>query len=288
MTTFLLASSGVHLSVTTSGDPDAPAIVLVHGFPDSHAVWDRIVPLLEPDFFVVTYDVRGAGASSAPATRRGYAIGRLVDDLVAVIGRVRPGGEPVHLVGHDWGSVQLWGAVMREADDARLSGRIASFTSISGPGLDLFGHFIATGIRQLRLRTLAHQLAHSWYIAAFQLPYLPELVFRRFGGRLRRALTAGQQLGDHAHWSDTFSRDGANGVNLYRANRLSFTRGTTRVPVQLIVPVHDAFIDPAMFDDVERFAPDLSREDLDADHWVVRTQPEIIAGKIRAFVAARG
>ena len=136
------------------------------GSPTTAAVWDRVVDDLERDHRVATYDVRGAGESTAPSSRSGYKMSRLVDDLVAVLDEVAPDGRPVHLVGHDWGSVQLWGAVMRESADARLRGRIASFTSISGPGLDLFGHFLRNGLRQRRFGAVGRQLLHSWYAAA--------------------------------------------------------------------------------------------------------------------------
>lgn len=209
---------------------------------------------------------------------------RLVDDLVAVLDQVAPDGRAVHLIGHDWGSVQLWAAVMRESTDARLRGRLASFTSISGPGLDLFGHFLRSGIRQRRFGAVGRQILHSWYIGAFQLPFVPELVFSRLGSRIRTRLEKHQQLA--GHWDDdTFRADARHGVNLYRANRLDFRRSTTSVPVQLIVPTKDAFLTPAVYDEIESFAPDLRRLDVVANHWVVQTQPAFVADAVRAFVA---
>jgi pimeloyl-ACP methyl ester carboxylesterase len=278
-----IATTDVELSLQVSGPEDGPVVVLVHGYPDNRKVWERVVEILESDHRVATYDVRGAGESTAPSSRAGYKMGRLVDDLVAVLDEVAPDGRTVHLVGHDWGSCQLWGAVMRESNDARLRGRIASFTSISGPGLDLFGHFLRNGLRQRRFGAVGRQLAHSWYIAAFQLPFVPELVFSRLGGRIRANLEKRQQIG--GHWDDqTFRADARRGLNLYRANRLDFRRSTTAVPVQLIVPTKDAFLTPAMYDDIETFAPDLRRLDVVANHWVVQTQPQMVADAVRAFV----
>lgn len=278
-----VASSGVHLSVRTSGHLDGPTVILVHGFPDNQDVWSRIVPLLEPHFQVVTYDVRGIGASSAPDSRKGYAMDRLVDDLVAVIDRVRPDGSPVHLVGHDWGAAQAWAGVMREAGDARLTGRIASYTAIACPSLELFGHFVKSGLQKRELGRVARQVGHSWYIGFFQLPFLPELAFRRLGDRIQRGIARSQRLGDAAYWSDTFAKDGANGINLYRANGLEFTHGTTKVPVQMIVPTKDTFLTPAIYDDVAQFAPGVQRLDIVAGHWVIRTHPEVVAEKITSF-----
>jgi pimeloyl-ACP methyl ester carboxylesterase len=283
MTTDTIRSSDIELNVCVQGNDGGPVVVLVHGFPDNQQVWNRVVPLLAPDFRVVTYDVRGAGGSTAPASRSGYRMSKLVGDLAAVIGHVRPDGGPVHLVGHDWGSVQSWDAVMRESSDARLTGRIVSYTSISGPGLDLYGHFFRTGLTHKRFAAVGHQALQSWYVLAFQAPGLPELVVRRFGGRLRTVLARRQRHGGD-HGGDTFEDDFRNGVNLYRANGLSFRRGTTSVPVQLVVPTKDPFLSPAVYADVSEFAPDVRRVDVVAGHWVVQSQPGVVADTIRAFV----
>jgi pimeloyl-ACP methyl ester carboxylesterase len=277
-----IAATDVELSLQISGPEDAPVVVLVHGYPDNRRVWDLVVADLERDHRVATYDVRGAGESTAPDSRSGYKLGRLVDDLVAVLDRVAPDGRPIHLVGHDWGSVQLWSAVMHESNDARLRGRLATFTSISGPGLDQYAHFLRNGLRHRRFGAIGRQLLHSWYAAVFQLPVVPELVFSRLGGRIRAVLERRERVN---HWEDaTFRGDARNGLNLYRANRLEFRRSTTAVPVQLIVPTKDAFITPAMFEDIETFAPNLRRLDVVANHWVVQTQPQIVADAVRAFV----
>ncbi|MBE8391754.1 alpha/beta fold hydrolase, partial [Leptospira borgpetersenii serovar Hardjo-bovis] len=52
------------LYVKTYGQPGQPALVLVHGYPDDQVVWEPVIAHLSQDYFVVTYDVRGAGESS--------------------------------------------------------------------------------------------------------------------------------------------------------------------------------------------------------------------------------
>jgi pimeloyl-ACP methyl ester carboxylesterase len=126
-----VASRDVSLFVREHGDPSAPIVVLVHGWPDTSRVWDELVERLQGRYHVVTYDVRGAGGSTAPRGPRGYALELLVEDLGKVIEAVSP-GRPVHLVGHDWGSIQSWDAVTTPA----FASRIASYTTISGPSLD--------------------------------------------------------------------------------------------------------------------------------------------------------
>src|SRR5205085_3697783 len=117
----LIHSDGVELAIREAGDPDRPTVVLVHGYPDTSAVWERVFEQLEPRYHVVSYDVRGAGGSSTPRGPNAYSLEHLVADLGAVIDAASP-GKPVHLVGHDWGSIQGWEA----ATTSKLIGRIAS------------------------------------------------------------------------------------------------------------------------------------------------------------------
>ncbi|MGI8615148.1 MAG: alpha/beta fold hydrolase [Nocardioidaceae bacterium] len=280
----LVAESGeVSLSVRVHPRAGAPTVLLLHGFPDTQHVWDPVVRLLgaEHGLRVVTYDVRGAGGSTAPGARAGYRTERLVDDLVAVLGRTCPDGEPVHLVGHDWGSVQLWDAVTTEQSDDRLRGRIASYTTISGPSLDHVAHELRRARRERDLTLLGRQALHSWYVYAFHLPVLPELFWRHLSGPLIGRLGGAQRLDDPAHWGATLGEDGAHGVNLYRANvreRMRCPRrGTTRVPVQLVVPEHDSFLLPQLYEHLGGFVPDLTRIDVPAGHWVLRQDPQLVA-----------
>jgi pimeloyl-ACP methyl ester carboxylesterase len=127
-------AGGVELAVYEAGDPAAPTVVLVHGYPDNAEMWQPVVDHLADRFHVVTYDTRGAGVSDAPNTTADYRLGLLVEDLAAVADATSP-DRPVHLAGHDWGSVQAWEAVTTD----RMAGRIASYTSMSGPCLDHTG-----------------------------------------------------------------------------------------------------------------------------------------------------
>jgi pimeloyl-ACP methyl ester carboxylesterase len=283
-----VVSGEVTLSVRELPHADAPTVVLVHGFPDTQAMWDPMAALLRErhGLRVVTYDTRGAGGSTAPAGLSGYRTERLVDDLVAVMDLTCPDGAPVHLVGHDWGSVQLWDAVTTEEVDPRLRGRLASFTSISGPSLDHLAHTVRRARADGRLGLLLRQGVKSWYVYAFQVPWLPELALRTLGGPLRSRLARTQGL-EVDHWGESFPDDAAHGLNLYRANsaRMRSPReGRTRVPVQLVVPELDPFLEPGLYDDLEDLVPHLSRVDVRAGHWVPRTDPALVAGLVADHV----
>ncbi|MGR7001924.1 alpha/beta fold hydrolase [Yinghuangia aomiensis] len=98
---------GVRLAAVEAGRADGPAVVLVHGYPDTKEIWGDVAARLADRFRIVAYDVRGAGESSRPDATSAYVLQRLADDFEDVLDAVAPEGT-VHLVGHDWGSVQAW------------------------------------------------------------------------------------------------------------------------------------------------------------------------------------
>src|ERR1700727_397370 len=90
-----------------AGDPQDATVILIHGYPDTKSMWLPVMARLAPEVHVVAYDVRGAGASSAPRGWAAYRVSALAEDFAAVREAVA-GPRPVHLVGHDWGGVQGW------------------------------------------------------------------------------------------------------------------------------------------------------------------------------------
>ena len=74
---FVDSSGGVRIAVYEEGNPDGPTLVLVHGWPDSHVVWDGVVPLLADRFRIVRYDNRGVGKTSVPKAGFGLHDGLL-------------------------------------------------------------------------------------------------------------------------------------------------------------------------------------------------------------------
>ena len=83
---FVDSADGVRIAVYEDGNPDGPPVVLVHGFPDSHVLWDGVVPLLAERFRIIRYDNRGVGQSSVPKRVSAYTMERFADDFTAVAG----------------------------------------------------------------------------------------------------------------------------------------------------------------------------------------------------------
>ncbi len=287
-----VSTGGVELCVVELGETDRPTVLLVHGYPDSKEVWSEVAERLATRFHVVLYDVRGHGRSTAPQPLRGgFTLEKLTDDFLAVADAVSP-DRPVHLVGHDWGSVQGW----EFATVARTEGRIASFTSMSGPSLDHFGHWIKKRMTRPTPRAAAQLLgqgAKSWYVYMLHTPVLPELAWRGpLGKRWPAMLQRIEKVPAGSYPTASLPSDAAHGAWLYRDNvrpRLRRPRpdAYAHVPVQLITPTGDAFLSERLYDGLEQWAPDLLRRTLPAKHWVPRTRPDQLAAWITEFVNDR-
>ncbi|MGH3519250.1 MAG: alpha/beta fold hydrolase [Haloechinothrix sp.] len=285
MTSEVYATDGVRLAVQVKGDEDATTIICVHGYPDDHTVWDGVVAALADEFRVVTYDVRGAGESGKPRKRSAYRLDQLESDLAAVVDAVSP-DQPVHLLAHDWGSIQSWHAVTGD----RLRGRIASFTSISGPCLDHVGQWIRKNVCRPTVRgvrAMLRQLVFSAYIAFFHLPLIPELAWRR-GWAARVVSSLQRRTGDRGAGPPALS-DGVHGLALYRANMLlRLVRPEERrahLPVQVLAPVNDPFVSPALQQSVDWWVPDVRLRQVPGGHWLPRSNSTLVAARTKEFIA---
>ncbi|WP_024934469.1 SDR family oxidoreductase [Actinomadura welshii] len=279
-------SGEIELAVRVRGEDDRPAVVLVHGYPDTAAMWDEVAERLAGRFRVIAYDVRGAGASSDPSDPMDYGLDGLMGDLEAVLDGAGARA-PVHLVGHDWGSVQGWEAVIGD----RLRGRIASFTSISGPDRRHMARWAREAVRS-GPRGVAEVLGQ-----ARRSVYMPVLMAPRVGEAAARVLAAGfgrtMRLREGAdprsgHPAETLRADARNGLGLYRANMrrgsVPAGDGRTDVPVQLIVPVKDRYGSQSLLLSARGAVPRLYVRRAPAGHWVARSHPDLIARWVSEFV----
>lgn len=289
----LRASDGVILATYEAGPTHAPKVVFVHGYPDHHTLWDLVAAELVADHHLVAYDVRGSGASEVPHDRSGWDMAQLLADLEQVI-RQSAGGGPVHLVGHDWGSIQGWGFVLHP----QRRDLVASFTSLSGPALQHVERRIRRWLKAGPRGWAAalRQSVSSTYISLFQTPLAPWLWRRVLGPRWPR-LMARQGARCDVRWPGPgIAEDAANGVELYRAqrrallppfrtDRLPPATVPTAVPVRLLVAVDDQPVGRALIEGLDSFSADCRRQELTGGHWLARSRPVEVAQAIRDQVA---
>ena len=189
------AADGVDLYVEVHGDGEP--VLLLHGWPDSGALWRNLVPLLvEAGKRVIVPDQRGFGRSGRPEGRDHYRLSRAVADVAAVLDAV--GAPAAQVVAHDWGAAVAWLAAMRRPERVRSLAAL----SVPHPG-------VALGLRQLQM---------SWYQLFFQFEEIAEAILSYDDWAALRELTPGYRDIDRA--IADLSRPGALTATLewYRAN----------------------------------------------------------------------
>lgn len=297
------STEGVALHVTTNVgepgvNPQAPLLLFVHGYPDTHRTWAPQVAAFGPACRVAAMDLRGAGASAKPADQTAYAIERVLPDVTAVIGAVAGPTDRVHLVAHDWGALISW----RYVSEPVLASRIASYTAIAGPHPDLAMALMHRWRRSQRPSDWAlalHQARLSWYVAFFQLPGLPEWRWRRDWQRLWVAIhrRGGVPPDDpllQASRGDVLAA-ALSPLNYYRMLGRHWAHDEGRlprepigVPVCLIIPDRDLALSPRLYDNVPEYVADLEVHHLEANHWVHHSHPELVNATIQAFIRRHG
>ncbi len=165
---------GLEFDVDDSGPLAGDTVILLHGFPADRRCWDGVTPALNAaGYRTLAPDQRGYSPMARPQGRQSYRIPTLGADVLALADQA--GVERFHIVGHDWGAPVAWYLAVKAA------GRVLTLTSLSVPHAGAMNEAMRHGTQAL----------HSWYMLAFQVPALPELVLGWRGGRpLRRALTA--------------------------------------------------------------------------------------------------
>jgi pimeloyl-ACP methyl ester carboxylesterase len=146
-------STGVTLNVALDGPAEAPPVILLHGFPESHRTWREIAPRLRDRFRLIMPDQRGFAGSDRPQEVDAYKTQKLVADVLALAEALSL--RRFALVGHDWGGAVAWASAMRH--DKRLE-RLAI---VNAPHPFVF---------QKSLIEDADQRSASQYINAFRAP----------------------------------------------------------------------------------------------------------------------
>ncbi|MCG5432679.1 SDR family oxidoreductase [Mycobacterium sp. MYCO198283] len=284
---FVESTDGVRIAAFEQGNPDGPPLVMAHGWPNSHVMWDGVVSRLRDRFRIITYDNRGAGESTVPKQVGAYTMPHFADDFDAVITDLCP-GEPVHVLAHDWGSVAVWEYLSRPG----AQDRVASFTSISGPSTDHYATVIREGLarpyRPIQFLKTLNLVARLSYWIPFSVPLLMPLAMRAGFGRIVQLANARGVPKDQIHLGNV-NVDAANSLRIYRANAL---RSGVKVrsdhyvttPVQLLVNTGDPVVMPYGLDFESRWVSRLWRRDIRAGHWSPFSHPQVIAQAVGELV----
>ena len=150
-----IATNDVNLEVAVAGEVGDPAVLLLHGLPDTHALWrHQVGALVEAGYRTIAPDLRGFGDSDKPEAVDAYGLLDLAADITGVLDHLAV--ERAHVIGHDWGAALGWVLAAFAPD------RVASLAALS------VGH--PTAFRGAGLA----QREKSWYMLLFQFEDVAE------------------------------------------------------------------------------------------------------------------
>ena len=286
--------TGVTLNVALAGDLAHSAVILLHGFPESHRTWREVAPRLERDFFLVMPDQRGFAGSDLPQDVQDYRTDLLIDEIFALADAL--GIERFALVGHDWGGAIAWGAALR--GDPRLT-RLAI---INAPHPVIFQKSVIENEEQ--------RLA-SQYITAFRTPGFEKVVEAQgfdwfFDTTFARHVDTSQVSEEErrqyiADWSQPGAFNAM--LNWYRAAKVivpppglalplpdmllrAFPK--VKVPTLVIWGMKDAALLPLQLEGLEELVDDLSVERLpNAGHFAPWEAGDAVADALGPFLAGQ-
>lgn len=194
------------------GDPEAPACLLLHGFPQDLTSWDEVAShLLGAGFRVIRFDQRGYSPGARPQEVSSYRLGPLVGDAIGLLDGL--GVDRAHVIGHDWGGAVAWGLASAHPE------RVRTLTVLSTPHPAALSRALRSSDQALR----------SWYMGLIQVPRLAERLLAP-GGRMWSGLMRGLPASVQEHYTSRASEPGALAGMLawYRAMPSDLRRSSVR------------------------------------------------------------
>lgn len=266
-------AGGLRVHLAETGPEDAPPVLLLHGWPQTHREWRHVAPMLAADHRVLMPDLRGFGETEV--TREGMDPETFARDQVALLDAL--GIERARVVGHDWGGFTAFVLAGRHPE------RVAAVLVCNAPHPWL----------KVTPRVALHAW-RGWYAAVLASPAGPLLLERT--DVVKRALTAdndgsGFTPEDLEHFVAAFRPpERARAVQrLYRSYLRAFAdavRGVDRVPplrvpARLLFGARDAAVTTALVEDF----PDLELVP-DAGHFIVDERPDLVVRRARELFAS--
>jgi epoxide hydrolase 4 len=208
--TAFIETNGIKLHVVLAGPENGQPVILLHGFPELWYGWRKQIPVLaDAGYRVIVPDQRGYNLSDKPRGVKSYRMDMLVADILGLINKL--GYQKVNLAGHDWGAAVAWEVAIRYPE------RLNRLGILNVPHPAVMRNFLRRGDPE--------QLRRSWYIFAFQVPWLPEYFLRKDDWRITvRALRGSGKIHtfsneDIADYKKAWSQPGAMRamINWYRA-----------------------------------------------------------------------
>ena len=286
-------STGIAMNVALAGPENAPPVILLHGFPESHRTWRELVPRLSDRLRLVMPDNRGFGDSDRPQEVEAYKTETLLADLFALAEAI--GLDSFALVGHDWGGAIAWAAAIRGDP------RVRRLAIVNSPHPLIF---------QKSLIEDRAQRAASQYMRAFRDPGFEKFVegigFEAFFDKSFRGHVDLESVPveERRTYIDQWSRPGALTamLNWYRASQMVVPPpGITvdipdwvlrafpkiKVPVRIVWGLEDKALLPVQLDGIGEIGEDVELFPLQGvGHFAPWEAPVQVAEPLKPFLLA--
>jgi pimeloyl-ACP methyl ester carboxylesterase len=288
----LQLSTGITMNVALAGPEDAPPVILLHGFPESHRTWRELAPLLSGKLRLVMPDQRGFGDSDRPQEVGAYATETLLADLFALADAL--GIDRFALVGHDWGGAIAWAAAIKGDP------RVERLAIVNSPHPLIF---------QKSLIEDDDQRAASQYIRAFREPGFEKFVegvgYEAFFDKSfsKHVDVASIPAEERQHYIAQWSRPGAltSMLNWYRASKMVVPQpGITvdvpdlvlrafpkiHIPVRIVWGLEDKALLPIQLEGIGEIGDDVEVFPLKGvGHFAPWEAAELVADALLPFLA---
>jgi pimeloyl-ACP methyl ester carboxylesterase len=288
-----LLANGIELHLRALGEPGAPLLLFLHGFPEYSGAWDEVLPAFAGAFHAVAPDQRGYARSSKPEGIAAYRIKHLVRDVLALGDALSP-DRPFTLVAHDWGASVGYAAAIAAPR------RIARLVVINGVHPGPFQRALVEDEAQRRASAYIHYLRDPKAEERLSANNFEKLfgMLSRFGPQ--PWLTPEKRARYLEAWAQPGALTGM--LNWYRATPLVVPKpGETvdpatlpkldpgqlrvRMPHLVIWGMDDQALLPVTRATLADYCDDLTvREIPGADHWVVHQKTAEVIGHIREFL----
>lgn len=287
-------ANGIALDVVDVGPRDAPVLIFLHGFPESHRTWRHQIAHLSDRYRCVAPDQRGYRGSSKPQEVEAYTPDKLIGDVFLLADAL--GIETFTIIGHDWGGAIAWGTAIA----GQMNGRVTRAVVANAPHPAIF---------QKLLYTNAQQRLSSQYMRGFRDPANDALV-REHGlaGILLKEVKWGRpsQMEPEerdALLTDWQDREAAFGMlNWYRASPIdvpppdapyALPEGWTppalpklTIPTLVIWAMDDLALPAANIEGMDEVIEDLTLVEVpDCGHFVPWEAPDAVNAAMDAFLA---
>lgn len=262
---------GFKLSYLDSAPEDRqrPAVLLMHGFPDTAQMWRaQIDALTAAGYRCIAPDTVGCGASEIAPRRSDYHVAKIVDDHRALLRHLDI--DHANVVGHDWGAVQAWMFAGRYPDATRklVALSVGHPTAYARAGWD--------------------QKLAGWYIGYFHLAGLAE---RLLLGDGRFSL---RRMFQHPEMENVVSRMSEPGrltaaLRIYRASLstvLFKSHPRVTVPTLGIWSENDGYLVESQMRQSEQWVDaSWEFERISGGHWIALEHPTWLSQRLLSFLS---